>query len=75
MDLIDIRFYLQEKLRFHIWYLYIWYGLVCFSGIILLTKGFGLNMVLGGVLVDMSIPTIIYLFFRYRKHETKPAHN
>ena len=68
MDLLDIKFYLQEKLRFHIWYLYIWYGLVTVSGLVLLTKGFSLNMVLGGVMVDMTIPTIIYLAWKkYKK--------
>ena len=61
MDLLDIKFYLMEKLRFHIWYLYIWYALVAFSGLVLLTRGFSLNMVLGGCMLNMAVPTVIYI--------------
>lgn len=68
MDLIDIKFYLMEKLRFHIWYLYFWYVLVCFSGIILLINGTSFSIVFVGCMIDTAIPTIIYFAFKYRKH-------
>ena len=72
MDLLDIRFYLQEKLRFHIWYLYIWYGLVVLASLTLLAKGFSLKFVLGAALVDMAIPTVIYLVWNkaWKKDKT-----
>lgn len=70
MDLLDIKFYLQEKLRFHVWYLYIWYGLVSFSSLVLISRGFDLMTVFGAALVDMAIPTIIYLVMNWKNYKT-----
>lgn len=55
-------------MKFHVYYLYIWYGIIAVGSLSQMIQGtFGTLMFVGS-LIDMAIPTVIYFaYLAYKK--------
>lgn len=51
-------------MRFHVYYLYIWYGIIAVGSAGMIIDGSFTTIMFVGAVIDMLIPTVIYFAWR-----------